>query len=123
MHRIPKSAQRHIDAMQKVRAETAKALAAAGERKAAASRGYAGPVPLRMDLATTPREVAAAHDVYFNGVKQTLCVFACMETGTIKRYRKGVGHSPVRGKDGNAEMETLQGDVVIVPKGQALAAR
>jgi hypothetical protein len=106
--------------MNRVRAATAEALLAQAQRRASAKVAYTGPVPRRMDLLTTPQEVLRAHDVYFNGVKQKLCTFACMDSKIIKRYVNGMGNIPIRGRDGLMATETLHGDVQIVRKGEPL---
>lgn len=122
MHRIPKSAQRHIDRLNKVRADTAVALAAAAMARAARTPLVDCPVPRYMSLDSTPRDVAAAHDVYLNGVKQRLCIVADMDKGFIKRYVAGVGNIPALNRHGKADTELLFGDVRIVRRGEKLAA-
>jgi len=118
--RIPKSAQRHIDALNRIRREGMAKLNKAIEMKVAA---YDGPVPRRMAVDETPSGMHAAHDVYLNGVKQRLCIVADMDKGYVKRYVSGVGNIPLRNRKGNTDTELLFGDVQIVRKGTKLGSQ
>lgn len=125
MHRIPKSAQRHIDALQRTRAANAgnlaSAAAARAARKATELPRAVGPVR-RLALGETPQEICNAYDVYLNGIKQRLCIIADMDLGYVKRYKAGVGNIPSKDRRGNAQTEMVTGNVQIVRKGEPLDA-
>jgi hypothetical protein len=118
---IPKSAQRKIDSVSRLRSSSllmAAAMLGVSNGIAIASQAPpAGPPPRRLELGVTPQQVCNQYDVYFNGEKQRLCCVADVDKGYIKRYLRGVGRKPVVNKNGKYDMELLFGKVQIVPKG------
>lgn len=67
---------------------------------------YDGPTPIKMDIATTPREVMAAFQVWFNGELQTRCTVANTQHGYIVRYVNGIGGKTER-LEGKVEFRRL----------------
>lgn len=98
--RIPKGAQRAID-----KANRQRQLMAVAKVESIASV----PPPRLMALGITPRNIMNMHDVFFNGEKQTLCVLADVEKGTIIRWDRGKNNRPAP----DAKQEQLYGKVEI----------
>lgn len=71
--------------------------------------------PNRLQVGYSPAAYCNAYDVYFNGVKQTLCTVADVKRGYITRYIKGKGRTGI-----GHDMETLFGEVKIVLRGVKL---
>lgn len=101
MSRIPKSAQRKIDKYARM-----KALPTSNQKEVV--EDFRTPMTLRQGDPGVGK-----WDVYFNGERQTLCMYADARSGTIVRYKHGSGNTPL-----TKETERLRGNVVIVRKGQ-----
>lgn len=87
-NRIPKKAQRLID----------KANRATQDRRINTEIKQAIiPVPRVMAMGMTPRHIMNLFDVYLNGEKQTLCTLANVDKGLVRRWDKGIGHTPLKG--------------------------
>ncbi len=100
MNRIPKKAQRAIDAANRAREKT---------KSDEFKRRAALPEMRFMSLTKTPRNIINMYDVFFNGEKQKLCTLADVGTGTIHRWRYGRGNVPIPG----SPVDVLQGKVEI----------
>lgn len=110
---VPKGAQKRLNTMAKVRANTVATLATAKAQVTARVLSESvGDIPRRLDAAITPQHVCRAYDVYFNGKRQQLCTVADVEKGYIVRYTKGFGNMGM-----TRDTERLFGKVQIVPKG------
>lgn len=115
---VPKGAQKRLNAMAMVRANTAATLAVMSiQTTQRVLKEAGGDVPRRLELGVTPTRICNAYDVYLDGVKQTLCIIADVDKGYIKRYIRGVGRKPVPNKNGMFDTELHFGKVEIVPKG------
>jgi hypothetical protein len=115
---VPKGVQRRLNARPRSRSFLmAAAMLGVSNGIAITPLPPTGPTPRRLELGVTPQEICNQYDVYFNGVKQTLCCVADMDKGYIKRYLRGIGRKPVVNKNNKYDMELLFGDVQIVPKG------
>lgn len=112
---VPKGAQKRLNAMAQVRANTAATLAIA--RIQVNANVHQGEIPRRLELGVTPTRICNAYDVYLDGKKQALCTVADVDKGYIKRYVRGVGRKPVPNKNGAFDVELLWGKVEIHPKG------
>lgn len=105
MSHIPKRAQRAIDAANKARAKV--------EVERVAKVAALPPIRF-MALNVTPRPIINLHDVYFNGVKQHLCLIADVDNGMIRRWLYGKGNRPAEG----SPYEDVFGKVEIKLKGK-----
>jgi hypothetical protein len=100
MSHMPKRAQRAIDKANQ-------------SRDARLSEQYkhrmALPVPRMMSLNLTPRNIINMYDIFFNGEKQHLCIYADVNKGMIRRWSHGKGNRP----DKDAFREDCYGTVEI----------
>jgi hypothetical protein len=88
MNRIPKKAQRAIDAANRAREQ----------QKSRQYERFAALPPMRfMSLHQTPRNIINMYDVFFNGEKQRLCTIADVGQGMIRRWKYGTGSVPAPG--------------------------
>jgi hypothetical protein len=121
---VPKGAQKRLNAMAQVRANSTATLELMKiQTNAQVHKEAGGEGPRRLELGVTPTRICNAYDVYFDGKRQTLCTVADIDKGYIKRYVRGVGRKPVANKNGAFDMELLFGKVEIVPKGAKREAR
>jgi hypothetical protein len=68
---------------------------------------------MRLDINKDTQEKCVQYDVFFNGVKQSLCVVADEEKGYIERYKFGIGRRPLKGRFGRIGTIKLHGKVEI----------
>jgi len=109
--RIPKKAQRLIDACKSVSDKVSERVAIKLQV-----------IPTRMEVGVTPLSICNRFDVYFNGVKQTRCTVADTVEGYITRYAMYKSYDnlrPLANEQKHSPLtETLYGDVRIVLKGK-----
>lgn len=87
---VPKGAQKLMNAMAQMRANSAATLALIGIQSTQKVHKEAdGIVPQRLELGITPTRICNAYDVYLDGKKQALCTVADVQRGYIKRYVRG----------------------------------
>lgn len=71
---------------------------------------------MRLDINKDTQARCNLFDVFFNGVKQTLCTVADEEKGYIERYKFGMGRRPIKNRFGKIETVRLSGKVEIKRK-------
>lgn len=71
---------------------------------------------MRLDINKDTQAKCVQYDVFFNGVKQSLCIVADEEKGYIERYKFGMGRRPIKNRFGKIETVRLSGKVEIKRK-------
>lgn len=73
-------------------------------------------IPTKLSLMEHSSDYCRMFDVYFNDVKQTLCVHADVTKGVICRYKANAVGVLSKNRQGKLITETLEGVVRIVKK-------